>query len=332
LQTLNFPIGAGTAYRPIVLALTQAAATATPFTAQIINGSVPSNTLAATIDKVSSVGYATLSGSNVASATVQLSYIAADNITDITNLRIAQGPVAGGGTWVDLGGTGSAVPAGTITSTPITDLTTNTVFVLANSIDGTNVLPIQLTSFTAIASGLNATLAWTTATETNNAGFAIERKIVNSQSSTVNSWSKIAFIIGNGTSAIAHSYSYTDASASAGTYDYRLKQIDADGTSSYSSESEVIVGAAAKALSLSNYPNPFNPSTSILFSVPADGNTIVKIYNIIGQEVATAFTGVATAGKYYKATFDGSRLASGVYYYSIQNNGQKMVKKMLMVK
>jgi hypothetical protein len=204
--------------------------------------------------------------------------------------------------------------------------------VVSGTTDTDAVTPVQLTSFTSASSGLNATLSWNTATETNNAGFYVERKSVNSQSSTANSWSEVAFVAGNGTSATAHSYSYTDASASAGTYDYRLKQIDNDGSISYSQESEVTVGSASKALSLSNYPNPFNPSTSILFSVPSDGNTVVKIYNVVGQEVATAFVGAATAGRYYKASFDGSHLASGVYYYSVQNNGQQMVKKMLMVK
>ena len=90
--------------------------------------------------------------------------------------------------------------------------------------------------------------------------------------------------------------------------------------------------AAAKILSLCNYPNPFNPTTTVEFTVPTDGMTTVKIYNILGQEVVTAFRGDVKAGQYQHATFDGSKLSSGVYFYSIENNGQRMVKKMLMMK
>jgi hypothetical protein len=98
------------------------------------------------------------------------------------------------------------------------------------------------------------------------------------------------------------------------------------------SESEVTVGAAAKMLTLGNYPNPFNPTTTFEFSVPNDGLTTVKIYNVLGQEVLTAFNGEVKAGTYQHATFDGSKFSSGVYFYSVENNGQHMVKKMLMMK
>jgi hypothetical protein len=326
-QPLTFPIGAGTAYRPAVVTVTQTTATATPFTATVINGSVPSNGLAITNDKVSTVAYATVSGSNVASATVQLSYVAADNVSDITNLRIAQGLAAGGGTWVDIGGTGSAAPAGTITSIAITDLTTNTAFVLADNTGGTNALPVELTSFTATGTRNGAVLVWKTATEKNNFGFNIERRVVGNST-----WSKVGFVAGHGTSNSANSYSYADANVAAGTYAYRVAQVDNDGTVKTYNESEVTVGAAAKELSLGNYPNPFNPTTTFEFSVPNDGLTTVKIYNVLGQELVTAFSGEVKAGQYNHATFDGSKFSSGVYFYSIENNGQHMIKKMLMLK
>jgi hypothetical protein len=83
---------------------------------------------------------------------------------------------------------------------------------------------------------------------------------------------------------------------------------------------------------LGNYPNPFNPTTTFEFSVPNDGLTTVKIYNVLGQEVLTAFNGEVKAGTYQHATFDGSKFSSGVYFYSVENNGQHMVKKMLMMK
>jgi hypothetical protein len=185
--------------------------------------------------------------------------------------------------------------------------------------------PVQLTSFTAASTGAGASLIWKTATETNNYGFSVERRTSGS-----NTWSDVAFVKGNGTSATAHSYSYTDASVTSGSYIYRLKQVDNDGTSSYSNEAEITVAAPSKIVS-ANYPNPFNPSTVIRFSVPKDGQTVVKVFNILGQEVATLFNGLATAG-FQSINFNAAHMNSGVYFYSVENNGQKVVNKMLLVK
>ena len=80
-----------------------------------------------------------------------------------------------------------------------------------------------------------------------------------------------------------------------------------------------------------NYPNPFNPSTKISYSVPANGLVTLKVYNILGQEVQTLFSGIKTAGN-YEATFDGTKLASGVYFYRLQAGNQMLVKKMVMLK
>ncbi len=81
-----------------------------------------------------------------------------------------------------------------------------------------------------------------------------------------------------------------------------------------------------------NYPNPFNPTTAIQFSVERDGRAVVKAFDILGREVATMYDHAAKAGRYYTATFDGSQFSSGVYFYTIENNGQRLVKKMIMVK
>jgi Ice-binding-like/Secretion system C-terminal sorting domain len=189
------------------------------------------------------------------------------------------------------------------------------------------VLPVELTSFTATGTRSGAMLAWKTATEKNNFGFNIERRTVGSSV-----WNKVGFVAGHGTSNIANSYSYADANVAAGSYAYRVAQVDNDGTVKAYNESEVTIGAAAKVLTLGNYPNPFNPTTTFEFSVPNDGLTIVKIYNVLGQEVLTAFSGEVKAGTYQHATFDGSKFSSGVYFYAIENSGQRMIKKMLMLK
>lgn len=80
-----------------------------------------------------------------------------------------------------------------------------------------------------------------------------------------------------------------------------------------------------------NYPNPFNPTTKIEYSIPSGGKLSLKVYNILGQEVATLFEGDQRAGNYV-ATFDGSGLASGVYTYRLQSGNVSITKKFVLMK
>ncbi|MGO9480855.1 MAG: T9SS type A sorting domain-containing protein [Candidatus Kryptoniota bacterium] len=80
-----------------------------------------------------------------------------------------------------------------------------------------------------------------------------------------------------------------------------------------------------------NYPNPFNPATTILYSIPKESTVSIKIYNILGQEVATLVNAHQTAGNYV-ATFNASRFASGVYFYRLNAGNFSQVRKMLLLK
>lgn len=80
-----------------------------------------------------------------------------------------------------------------------------------------------------------------------------------------------------------------------------------------------------------NYPNPFNPTTQIEYSIPKTGFVSLKVYNTLGQEVATLFEGIHQVGNYV-ATFDGARLASGVYMYQLQSENVSITKKFVLMK
>jgi len=212
----------------------------------------------------------------------------------------------------------------------VTNYFNDTVSVIRNAVSAA--LPVELTSFTATAENGAAALEWKTATEVNNAGFEVQRQAVNSNQRSAASWGKIGFVEGNGTSNAPHTYSYADNVGGAATYSYRLKQIDHDGAFTYSVSAQVSIGVP-KVLALDqNFPNPFNPSTNIQFTVPADGRAVLKVFNVLGQETATLFDGIAKAGEYHQTTFDASRLASGIYFSRLEFDGRMQLKKMLLLK
>jgi len=80
-----------------------------------------------------------------------------------------------------------------------------------------------------------------------------------------------------------------------------------------------------------NYPNPFNPATRIDYSLAKRGSVTLKVYNVVGQEVATLFSGVQEAGR-YEASFDAKTLSSGVYLYRLQAGNTTITKKMMLLK
>jgi hypothetical protein len=90
---------------------------------------------------------------------------------------------------------------------------------------------------------------------------------------------------------------------------------------------------APKVFTLSqNYPNPFNPTTMIQFTLESDGLTTLKIYNVLGKEVATLVNGNLRAGVLHQVTFNATKLASGLYFYRLQTGKNVQVKKLLLLK
>ncbi len=191
-------------------------------------------------------------------------------------------------------------------------------------------LPVELSSFRYETFKDNVTLYWFTSSETNNAGFEIERSDAKVQ--MYYDWKKVGFIQGNGTKTALSNYSFTDRNLASGKYYYRLKQIDYNGNYEYFSlNSDVIVKSPEKYYLGQNYPNPFNPSTVIDFNIPQDGFVSIKLYDITGREVRTLLNEFRTAG-YYTLNFNASGLAGGVYFYNIYADKFTTTKKMMLVR
>ena len=230
------------------------------------------------------------------------------------------------------GATGAAMASlADQTALTFTNASLTGTFSGANLSSGNVDLPVELTAFTAAATSSMAILKWSTATEVNNTGFDVERcTMLNTAPAT--DWQKIGFVAGAGTSNAPHEYSFTDKNITSGRYTYRLKQIDRDGSFKYSQSAEVEVGTVPQVYSLSqNYPDPFNPTTTITYSLPGDENIRLAVYDILGSEVGVLVNGVQTAGS-HQVMFSGSNLGSGIYFYKLESSGQTIIKKMILLK
>jgi hypothetical protein len=173
-------------------------------------------------------------------------------------------------------------------------------------------------------------LQWSTATERENYGFEIERRFRSEYDST--DWKQVGFVKGAGTTTEKQSYTYQDTSAQkAGRYWYRIQQVDYDGNKimygPYIYQSE-----APSELQLSkNYPNPFNPTTTFSYSLPAQSKVRLELYNALGQRVRTLVNQQQNPGV-YNVRVDMNGLASGVYLYRLIYQGHQLTRKMLFLK
>jgi hypothetical protein len=171
-------------------------------------------------------------------------------------------------------------------------------------------LPVELSSFAAKIADDKVELDWTTESEVNNYGFDVERKADD------NKWILLGFVAGNGNTNTPKSYYFVDNSLSGGSnFYYRLKQIDTDGNFEYSEIVEVELVIDNFALH-QNFPNPFNPTTKIEFRIVDFGFVSLKVYDVLGNEVATIVNEEKNRGV-YSIDFYANILASGIYFYRL---------------
>ncbi len=192
-------------------------------------------------------------------------------------------------------------------------------------------LPVELESFTANVHNHTVNLNWTTSSEINNSGFDIER-LASLSGFTNENWSKVGYVEGNGTVSNPVSYTFTDRNLNSGKYKYRLKQIDFNGNFEYHElQNEIEIGVPSEYNLSQNYPNPFNPVTVISYQLKTGSIVSLKVYDIIGKEVAILVNSNQEAG-YYSVSFDGNKLTSGIYFYKLETDNFTAIKKMTLLK
>jgi hypothetical protein len=198
-------------------------------------------------------------------------------------------------------------------------------------------LPIQLASFTATQQSSNSVLLrWMTLSETNNYGFEVQKAPAGANTFVT---IENSFVPGHGTTIVPQQYSYLDRTATPGRWLYRLKQIDLGGPVHYSEPIQIDVTTSVEnivsqpvAFSLGqNFPNPFNPTTEITYSIPKESRTTLEVFTVLGQKVMTLVDRVMPEGSYTER-LDASKLPSGIYLYKLTAAGHFATKRMTVIK
>ena len=189
-----------------------------------------------------------------------------------------------------------------------------------------NALPVELISFSALIKESSIHLMWRTETEVNNYGFEVQRSHQSEE------WLPIGFVDGHGNSNSPKEYIFIDSDVNlTGVYYYRLKQIDNDGTHEFSKTIEVNFDSPVSFELQQNFPNPFNPTTAIRFSLPVNEYVSLKVFNNLGEEVETLFEGYLDAGTHI-FNFSAEGLSSGMYIYRLVAGNDLQSGKMLLMK
>ncbi len=197
-------------------------------------------------------------------------------------------------------------------------------------------LPIQLASFTAVESGNGLVrLDWVTYSEIDNYGFEVQRRAAFED---VFLSPPGAFVAGHGTTASSLRYSFIDVPPGGGIWYYRLKQIDLDGSATYSSAVRVSIGNGTSAAAvplrtelLPSYPNPFNPSTTIRYTVSEASMVRLAIFDALGRQVSVLVNEMKNAGA-YEVEFEASGLSSGVYFCRLAAGAVELTRKLMLVR
>lgn len=214
--------------------------------------------------------------------------------------------------------------------------------------DGVQTLPVELSSFTAnVTANMFVELQWTAETETNMLGYNVYRAETNSISEA----SKANFVIipaHNASTSI--DYTFVDSDVEEGMmYYYWLQSNDLDLTHEFHGPISVEVvqqGQAGDSIPgiglvtelIGNYPNPFNPSTTISFSLAEQTPVTIEVFNVLGQKMQTLVSGETYSRGTHSVYWDGKDMygrdaASGIYLYKMETEtDERMIKRMLLLK
>ncbi len=187
-------------------------------------------------------------------------------------------------------------------------------------------LPVELAQFTGRADGTSAVLAWETASETNNAGFRVQRQ------SNGGSFETVEFVEGTGTTDAPQSYQIRVEDLNYGTHSFRIEQVDTDGTATPSDPVEVEV-RLQEAMALSPVaPNPVQGQSTITMTVRETQPVQAALYDALGRRVRTLYDGELSGQQPKTLTIDASSLASGTYFVRVRSKSSIQTTRVVVVR
>ena len=195
-------------------------------------------------------------------------------------------------------------------------------------------LPVEFSDVSGTVEEQDAIIEWSTASETNNAGFYLQKRVKPSRrDGSTTSFKTLdgAFVEGEGTTDQPQSYSYRVEDLDAGTYTFRLKQVDTDGAETFSDPIEVDVGLAGP-YSFAAYPNPVQQQATVEVAVKEKADVTIALYNTLGQKVKTLYRGRMPAEQTKRLSLDASTLSSGLYFVRMQGAGFTATKRITVVR
>lgn len=202
----------------------------------------------------------------------------------------------------------------------------------------TQELPVELTAFAAVAAeNGHIRLRWRTASETNNAGFRVERQIggegTGRPGTASPEWQSVGFVRGAGTTTVPQSYRFVDEAVpyAADTLRYRLRQADTDGTASYTEPVTVARAAVRGVRLLGTFPNPVRGRAIVRLALPAgtEGDVRLRLYDVLGRPVRT-LAAPAESGR-HMLPLDTSRLPSGTYFLRLTTGAVTQTQQVTVV-
>ncbi len=186
-------------------------------------------------------------------------------------------------------------------------------------------LPVELARFEAALDGEAAVLTWTTASETDNAGFEVEQRIEGR-------FVQIGYAAGVGTTTEAQHYRFRTERLAPGTHAFRLKQMDLDGRFAYSPVVEVAVGLDRRFVLEPAYPNPFQERAVVRFAVGEAAPVRMELFNVLGQRVRVLYSGTPPAGVMQPVDLRAEGLASGLYFVRLMGESFSETRPVTLVR